>query len=79
MQYHEKRLNEHMENLIKALQIFLKYGNPSNPTHCEHDVLYICNIDPALVSYEDKKKLDTLGFFVDSTDKCFKSYRYGSA
>ena len=30
-----------MKNLIKALQIFLKYGNPKWPTHCEHDNLYI--------------------------------------
>jgi hypothetical protein len=34
-----------VENLIKALQIFLKYGNPDNPTHCEHDVLTVV-IDP---------------------------------
>ena len=30
-----------MENLIKALQILLKYGNPKRPTHCEHDELTI--------------------------------------
>jgi hypothetical protein len=68
-----------MEDLIKALQIFLKYGNPRNPTCCEHDVLYICGIDPADVSEADKLELDTLGFFVDDQDQCFKSYRYGSA
>lgn len=26
-----------MEDLIKALRIFLKYGNPYSPTHCEDD------------------------------------------
>lgn len=68
-----------MEDLIKALLIFLKYGNPRNPTCCGHDTLYICGIDPADVSEADKLELDTLGFFVDDQDQCFKSYRYGSA
>lgn len=68
-----------MENLIKALQIFLKYGNPGSPTHCEHDVLTICGIDPADVSDEDKQELDDLGFFVNEEEDAFQSYRYGSA
>lgn len=50
-----------MENLIKALQIFLKYGNPEWPTACEHDVLYV-QIEYSLVSEEDKEELDKLGF-----------------
>jgi len=66
-----------MEKLIEALQIFLKYGNPDYPTHCEHDCLWICGIDPTVVSEEDVKKLDELSFFIE--DSCFKSYRYGSA
>lgn len=68
-----------MEALIKALQIFLKYGNPAYPTHCEHDELTICGIDPADVSEDDKAKLDDLGFFVDEDEDCFKSIRFGSA
>jgi hypothetical protein len=68
-----------MEKLIEAFQIFLKYGNPAYPTHCEHDVLTICGIDPSGVSDEDTAKLDELGFFVDEDDDFFKSYRYGSA
>lgn len=68
-----------MEDLIKALQIFLKYGNPGWPTHCEHDVLWICEIDPNEVSDEDKKQLDGLGFFIDECDECFKSFKFGSA
>lgn len=52
-----------MEDLIKALQIFLKYGNPRNPTHCEHDVLTVY-INPEVVSDEDGEH--------------FISYRYGS-
>lgn len=68
-----------MENLIKALQIFLKYGNPDYPTHCEHDCLWICGIEGSQVSDEDKAQLDELGFFYDKSDDSFKSYRYGSA
>lgn len=68
-----------MEKLIEALQILFKYGNPDYPTHCEHDVLWICGISPYDVSEEDKEKLLTLGFFVDESDECFKSYKFGSA
>lgn len=66
-----------MEDLIKALQIFLKYGNKKYPTSCEHDILYV-DIDPGVVSYEDKKTLDELGFFVDDENDCFASFKYGS-
>jgi len=62
-----------MEDLIKALQIFLKYGNPYDPTHCEHDTLWV-NIEADKVSEEDKKLLNELGFFED--EEGFASYRY---
>lgn len=66
-----------MEDLIKALTILLKYGNPRNPTHCEHDELTINpEITPESVSEEDKKALKALGFREDG--ECFKSGRYGS-
>ena len=52
-----------MEDLIKALQIFVKYSNPRNPCHCEHDIL------PATVSKEDKEELDKLGFLKVMTEK----------
>jgi hypothetical protein len=68
-----------MSKLIEALQIFLKYGDPDRPTHCEHEVLYICNIDTASVTDEDKEKLDKLGFFYDDDEECFQSFCYGSA
>lgn len=70
-----------MEELIKALQIFLKYGNPDYPTSCEHDVMYICDIEVDDVSNEDKAQLEKLGF--DITDEFgveqFYSFKYGSA
>lgn len=70
-----------MKDLIDALTILLKYGNPDNPTHCEHDELVICGIDPDDVSDEDKSVLYALGFFVSKSygDPCFKSFRFGSA
>lgn len=68
-----------MDDLIEALTIFRKYGNPEYPTHCEHDELTVC-IDPDLVSDDDKKKLDELGFFVgsDGEGDYFKSFKFGS-
>jgi len=70
-----------MENLIKALQIFLKYGNPAYPTHCEHDVMYICGIEPEDVSDEDKAELERLGFGIENEcgEEMFYSFHYGSA
>lgn len=68
-----------MDKLIQALNIFLKYGNPDYPTHCEHDLLLIL-IDPKIVSDDDKEKLNDLGFFVGlEYDECFSSFKYGSA
>lgn len=64
-----------MDALIKSLQILRKYGNPMFPTHCEHDVLYV-DINPDLVSKEDKEELQALGFFPE--DGGFKSYKFGS-
>ena len=69
-----------MSNLIKALQILLKYGNPDYPTHCEHDILTIWGIDPSDVSEADLAELDELGFFVSSEygEECFQSSKFGS-
>ncbi len=68
-----------MEDLIKALQIFLKYGNPDNPTGSEHDELRVY-IDPIDVLDVDKAALEALGFDVDEDlGDCFISYRFGSA
>ena len=65
-----------MENLIKAFQIFLKYGNPSHPTNCVHDELQV-NIDPVLVSEEDLELLESLSFRPNEFDG-FSSTKYGS-
>jgi hypothetical protein len=70
-----------MNNLIEALQIFSKYGNPEYPTHCEHDELTITpKICPDTVSHEDRERLEELGFFVseEGGEKLFKSFKFGS-
>jgi hypothetical protein len=77
-----------MADLIQALTILLKYGNPRRPTHCEHDVMYICGIDSRDVSEEDIKILNDLGFFLEENECEYKedqgtinfmSFRFGSA
>ena len=67
-----------MKDLIEALQIFLKYGNPKYPTCCEHDTLYVL-CDPEKVSQKDLHRLDALGFIADDAEHGFHSYRFGSA
>tara|TARA_R110002167_G_scaffold243070_3_gene448641 strand:- start:162 stop:455 length:294 start_codon:yes stop_codon:yes gene_type:complete len=81
---------KNMKDLIKALTILLKYGNPSYPTHCEHDELSIHGIDPEKISKEDVKQLKDLGFEIDiegvydeeneyeAEENRIYSYKYGS-
>lgn len=68
-----------MEDLIRALQILLKYGNPKYPTWCGHDCLHICGIDYEDVNDEDIEALENLGFIVDEEEGGFMSFRFGSA
>lgn len=63
-----------MEDLINALLIFLKYGNPVSPTHCEHYVMLV-NVNPDIVSQDDKNKLKELGF--EPSNYEFQSFRFG--
>ena len=65
-----------MDDLIEALTIFRKYGNPEWPTNCNHDELSVC-IDPEIVSDDDKKRLEELSFTPDD-DGGFQSFRFGS-
>jgi hypothetical protein len=67
-----------MDDLIEALGIFRKYGNPHSPFNCAHDQLWV-NIDPGLVPAADKARLEELGFFVSLEDGLgFTSFRFGS-
>ncbi len=67
-----------MEDLIKALQIFLKYKNNQYPTVCEHDTLYIVDMEDVNISEEDVATLNELGFRHSEYDGWI-SHKYGSA
>lgn len=70
-----------MNDLIEALLIFAKYGNPKYPTHCEHDTLYINpEICPDKMSFDDRVRVEKLGFFVveEYCERMFKSSKFGS-
>jgi hypothetical protein len=79
-----------MEDLIKALQILLKYGNPIYPFHCEHDVLTIVGIEPEIISDDDRVALEEIGFIIELEGEVNEeeeieydeskiySYKYGS-
>ena len=66
-----------MDDLIEALTLLRKYASPPYPTNCEHDTLWV-NVDPELVSPEDVRRLDELGFFAAGDGDGFMSYRFGS-
>lgn len=68
-----------MEDLIKALQILLKYGNPKYPTVCEHEILYIVGIDLKKISIEDINELENLGFNINIEESEIYSFKFGSA
>lgn len=68
-----------MDDLIKALQIFLKYKNNSYPTICEHEVLIIVGIEEWEISDQDKAELEMLGFRWSNQYENWISYKYGSA
>jgi len=68
-----------MNELIKALLILEKY-NPEFSTHCEHDIMSICGVEPNEVSEEDIQLLEDFGFHIGSEcgETGFESYRWGS-
>ena len=52
-----------MEDLIKALQIFLPYYYGGRwPTHCEHDIMYVAKIDVSKMDASVVRELNKLGF-----------------
>lgn len=68
-----------MKDLIEALQIFSKYTDTKYPTHCEHDILMIMEVDEDSVTEDEAKRLDELGFFWSEEYECWASFRFGSA
>ena len=71
-----------MEDFIEALRIFQKYMKEDCkwPFYCEHDILMVCCVGTDVVSEEDKKRLDELGFIPvsDYGEEIWGSYRFGS-
>ena len=58
-----------MEDLIKALQIFLPYYiGGEYPTFCDHDVMYVCGIDTAKMKASTVSELYKLGFLPGSSE-----------
>ena len=66
-----------MKDLIEALTILSKYGNPKRPTICDHDELFVL-IEYDDVSEEDRKRLEELSF-TESEHGTFSSSRFGNA
>lgn len=70
--------NNTLEALIEALTIFKKYLDDTYPTHCEHDIMMITLREQDVVSKEDTKRLDELGFNWSNEFECWISHRFGS-
>lgn len=66
-----------MHELIKALIILSEYSAPAQPTHCEHDLLYVA-VPPGLVSPADLTRLQELHFIPDNEGSGFISSYFGS-
>jgi len=66
-----------MDDLIEALIILRKYGNPAYPTHCEGEVLFV-DVLPREVIEEDMNRLNNLGFSPNSEGTGFESFKFGS-
>lgn len=67
-----------MDDLIEALTIFRKYGNPRSPVFCGHDQIFV-NIQtgPDQMTPGDADRLEALSFTHDG-DMGWTSYRFGS-
>jgi hypothetical protein len=66
-----------MQELIEALQIFLKYGDQPHPTCCNHDELCV-DYHRGQICPADLQRLEELGFHWDNERELFYSTRWGS-
>ncbi len=49
------------------------------PTHCEHDILFVCGVKCEEISKEDEARLAHLGFYPNEDDETsYISTRFGS-
>jgi hypothetical protein len=60
------------KEFIEAFEIFAKYNSDEYPLCAEHDEIYAW-VDDDKVSEEDKKRLDELGWIINS-DGGFKKF-----
>jgi uncharacterized protein CbrC (UPF0167 family) len=68
-----------MKELIEALQTFAMYTQTKWPTHCEHDVLMICDVGRDTMSAADQDYVEERGFLWSDEHECWISFRFGSA
>ena len=68
-----------MNELIQALNIFLKYANLDYPTICEHDVLIIAGVRKDAMTEEDTNTVTDLGFYWSDHYDGWVSTKFGSA
>lgn len=61
-----------LAEIAEALLIFDKYDDTYPFLSAEHDIIYAGN--PEVVSVEDKKRLDELGWFVSDGDDFFSKF-----
>ena len=62
-----------MKDLVKALQIFLKYEESNNDMSMENDIFRVY-VTPTKVNDEDRKTLIKLGFEEDIENKLFRRF-----
>lgn len=60
-----------MNDLVEALRIFSRYGNPDRPFTMSGPRMIINDIDPEHVSVTDEMELLELGFQVDTNHNHF--------
>lgn len=75
-----------MDELIEALQIFLKYIEKDSydykyPTNCNvHDLLLVTAIkEKDIISKEDQERLSDLGFEWNAEYDAYGSFKFGSS
>lgn len=71
--------NNKLSDLIRALQIFLKYDDSTYPFQCEHDELFMNGeYFPDKMDSADVAELKKLGFEWNDMYEAFYSFRFGS-
>ena len=67
-----------IEQLIEDLKVFSKYSKSDWPTHCEHDVMMIADVEQDDISEEDLAKVSDRWHWSNEYDS-YISFTFGSA